>query len=289
MIERPFGSRGRDHALAGGDGVPPALRRPLLSGLALAPAGANVVMQLSRRAVGRAVLESRVASGALTLHPIKRTRTTLTYLLLSLFGDEEERLYLRREVNRQHRQVRSAADAEVAYDAFDPELQLWVAACLYRGAVDAVTFLEGPPPPEVLDELYRLGARFATTLQVPASRWPVDRAAFEAYWNGALAHVETDDLTRRYLRGIVDLRFLPRPLAWVFGPAHRFVTTGFLPPLFREELNLDWDARRQRRFEAWTHGAAALWRVLPQPAREFPLNLVLVDARRRVRRGRPIV
>jgi uncharacterized protein (DUF2236 family) len=246
-------------------------------------------MQLSRRAVGRAVLESRVDSGALTRHPIKRTRTTLTYLLLALFGDERERLYLRREVNRQHRQVRSAAGAEVAYDAFDPELQLWVAACLYRGAVDAVAFLEGTPSPEVLDELYRLGARFATTLQVPASRWPVDRAAFDAYWDASLALIETDDQTREYLRGIVGLTFLPRPLAWALGPAHRFVTTGFLPPLFREELGLDWDERRQRRFDTWTHAAAALWRGLPRPVREFPLNFVLFDARRRVRRGQPIV
>ncbi len=288
MSEGRSASRGRGPGADPVD-VSPALRRPLLSGLALAPAGANVVMQLSRRAVGRAVVESTVESGALTRHPIKRTRTTLTYLLLALFGDEGERLYLRREVNRQHRHVRSAAGAEVDYDAFDPELQLWVAACLYRGALDAVTFLEGTPAPAALDELYRIGARFATTLQVPASRWPRDRAAFEQYWEASLARVETDELTRAYLRGIVDLTFLPWPIARALGPMHRFITTGFLPPLFRDQLDLAWDARRQGRFDALCRVAAATWRVLPRPAREFPMNLVLWDARRRVRRGAPIV
>ncbi len=75
-VDRPTcaRARGSGHAVA-------SAARSLMNGLALAPAGANVVMQLSRRAVGRGVAESRVVSGALTVRPMKRTRTTLGYIV----------------------------------------------------------------------------------------------------------------------------------------------------------------------------------------------------------------
>ncbi len=53
----------------------------------------------------------------------------------------EERAFYRRQVNRSHALVRSAADSPVRYNAFDPRLQLWVAACLYRGGLEVHTRL----------------------------------------------------------------------------------------------------------------------------------------------------
>jgi uncharacterized protein (DUF2236 family) len=222
-------------------------------------------------------------------HPIKRTRTTLGYVMIALLGTDAERVVLRREVNRQHRQVRSAPGSVVAYDAFDPELQLWVAACMYRGLEDAISLLHGPPSTDELDELYGHCARFATTLQVPSTSWPADRAAFDEYWRDALGHVRADEVTRSYLRGLASLDFLPRPLSWVLGPAHRFLTTGFLAPEFRDELGLRWSVPRQRRFERVCRAIAALNRHLPRPIREFPWNVSLLDARRRLRCGRSFV
>ena len=49
-----------------------------MSGLGLLAAGANVIMQLARPAVGYGVYESKVETGRLDRHPVKRTRTTLT-------------------------------------------------------------------------------------------------------------------------------------------------------------------------------------------------------------------
>lgn len=263
------------------------VRRLLLSGASLAPAGANVIMQLSWLPIGRAVAESQVESGSLMRHPIKRTRTTLAYIVIALFGTEEERTLMRAEVNRQHRSVHSTGD--VTYDAFDPELQRWVAACMYRGAEDSVTFLYGRLSDEVLDILYRRSASFATTLQVPASLWPSDRGAFEVYWANALENVKMDDVTREYLLGIASLRFLPSPLSNVLGPMHRFVTTGFLPTTFREELGLSWSPRRQRLFTTSFSVVAAVNRHTPRVIREFPWNLVLWDTRRRFARGRQVI
>ncbi len=196
----------------------PELRAMLMNRLALAPAGANVIMQLARLPVGHGVAESRVTSGALTRHPLKRTRTTLGYIAVALLGSDDDRARIRNEVNRQHREVRSRDEDDVAYDAFDVDLQLWVAACMYQGALDAVRFIYGEVPDELLDELYAHCGRFATTLQVPVDHWPETRQAFQEYWKGAVVFIEMDDVTRSYLRGIASLRFLPRPLresAWV--------------------------------------------------------------------------
>jgi uncharacterized protein (DUF2236 family) len=260
-----------------------------MSGLGLAPAGANVVMQLSRLPVGHGVAKSRVDSGALTRHPLKRTRTTLGYIAASLLGDEEMREYVRREVNRQHRDVHSSEGDAVSYDAFDPELQLWVAACMYQGALDAITLINGAPSEERVAEIYRHCSRFATTLQVGSETWPEDPADFQTYWQRALAQVAMDDTTRGYLRGFVRLGFLPRALNLWLGPLHEFITAGFLPEMFRSELGLTWDARRQRRFTWLCRVAVATHRVLPRVAREFPFNLVWWDTQRRYRRGRSFV
>ena len=261
----------------------------LMNGLALAPAGANVVMQLSRLPVGHGVAESRVESGALMRHPIKRTRTTLGYILVALLGDDNDRATMRREVHRQHRLVRSEEDGAISYNAFDTDLQLWVAACMYRGALDAITFTYGPPSSDLLDELYLHCARFATTLQVSASEWPENRVAFEEYWASSMDLVAMDSTTRAYLRGIVSLAFLPRVLRWGIGPLHEFVTVGFLSEPFRRELGFEWSDRRQRRFERLTQTAASVHRCLPRRVREFPLNLVWWDTRRRFRSGRAFV
>jgi uncharacterized protein (DUF2236 family) len=270
--------------------------RDAVCGLGLAAAGANVIMQLSRLPVGHGVALSKVDSGRVDRHPIKRLRTTSSYLAVVLLGTDEDRSAMRRDVDRVHTHVRSQPSDAVQYNAFDPELQLWVAACLYRGTEDVYRLLDPRPSERTLDVLYEYGRRFGTTLQVSDELWPPDRAAFEAYWQAGLEQIEVDELTRPYLLGIADLSFLRPPLgplgaavSRTFGPLNRFITTGFLAQPFRDALGLPWDERRQRAFDALMRPAAALTRALPRPLRAFPFNAYLWDARRRVQAGRPIV
>ncbi len=268
--------------------ITPRLEDALMSGIALLPAGANVVLQLARVPVGRAVASSPVASGSLTRHPLKRTRTTLAFLALALTGTDEERRRIRREIDRSHRPVRSRPGDEVPYSAFDPELQGWVAACLYQGARQAVV-LSGIAVEEVDDELYRIAERLGTTLQVPADWWPADRAAFAEYWREHLAECRFDDVTGPYLRSFVALDFLPLGLGRVLGPLHALLVGHFLAPELREGLGIPWDARRARRADRLVTVVARGWRRLPRALRHAPLNLVLYDTRRRLARGRPVV
>lgn len=271
------------------DPVARALVEDSLSAIGLAAAGANVIMQLSQLPVGHGVAKSRVASGRIHDRPIKRTRTTLAYLAIALLGTDEERAAMRREVDRQHRQVHSLPGDPIPYNAMSHDLQLWVAACLYKGVEDIERVLGIEHDDETAERVYRYCARLATTLQVAPEQWPADRAAFQEYWDANVARIEMDDLTRGYLQGIARAEFLGTPWSWLVGPLVQLHSVGFLPPEFREELGLPWTERQQRIFDVMMRTWAAVDRRAPGPIRRFPFNLYLWDTRRRIRFGRPIV
>ncbi len=267
----------------------PQAARDTLNWYALALGMSNVLMQLSHLKVGYGVAQSKVDSGRLDKHPLKRTRTTLTFLAVASNGTGAEREYIRKEINRAHRQVRSEPGAPVKYNAFDRELQLWVAACLYKGSVDLADALDLPLSRKEREEFYHHCSRFATTLQVPREMWPADQEAFAAYWNESIKKLEVDDYTRAFLHDLATAAFLPSPARRLLGPPVLFTATGFLPQEFRDLLGLRWTRRSQFLFERFVRLSAAVNRFLPRFAREFPFNLYLWDFRRRMRAGRPVV
>lgn len=256
---------------------------------ALLAGAANVIMQLALPGVGYGVVESKVEDGQAMRHPVKRARTTFTYLSVALLGTDPERAAYRRAVNGQHAQVRSGPDSAVAYNAFDPRLQLWVAACLFWGFEDVYAKMRGPIRTEHAAAFYAYGARLGTTLQVRPEMWPPDRAAFEAYWTDMQQQMSIDDTVRSYLDALVRLRNVPTPLRQLTARFHRFVTIGFLPPLFREQMHYAWSPRDQRRFDALMRALSVVDRVTPPALRAFPFNVYLWDMRRRIRGGRPLV
>jgi len=277
---------------------PPASRRAIgiddgLMGVALLAGPANVIMQLAQPGVGYGVMESRVESGRVDRHPIKRARTTFTYLAVATNGSDEQKAAFRRAVNRAHAQVYSTDDSPVAYNAFDPDLQLWVGACLYKGAVDVYRMFIGEMDVETAERHYREGMALGTTLQVPPDKWPADRAAFDRYWQESLAKVHIDDAVREYLYPIAAARVrgvkLPGPLQrWSDGVA-LLITTGFLPQRFRDEMRLPWDPMRQRRFDRFMTVLRVVTRLMPRFIRQFPFNVLLKDLDWRIRTGRPLV
>ncbi|GAB2734166.1 oxygenase MpaB family protein [Salinifilum aidingensis] len=262
----------------------------LVTGAGLMAGAANVIMQLGLPGVGHGVLESTVDSGNLFHRPWKRARTTFTYLAVSTMGSDREREAYRRAVDQQHAHVRSGESSPVEYNAFDPELQLWVAACLYKGFEDSYEALAGAPLAAVEREaVYAASAPLGTTLQVRRQMWPSSREEFEQYWQQSLEKVSIDPPVRDMLLAVADLEFLPAVLRIPFARFNRFVTTGFLPPTFREQMGLRWGERDQRRFDRLTRGVGAVALRLPAPVRRFPLNAFLADLRWRMRRGKPLV
>ncbi len=260
--------------------------RVLVDGTVLLASTATAVMQLARPAVGYGVLESTVEGAQAMRHPVRRLRNTITYMSVALMGTDEERAYYRRQVNRAHALVRSGADSPVSYNAFDPRLQLWVAACLYRGGMDVRTRLHGPLDEATADAIYRQCRLFGTSLQVPEHMWPADRAAFEEYWAAALAELRIDPPVRDYLNGLIMCAYLPWPFGTALGPLNRFLTTGFLPPPVREQMQLDWTERDQRQFDLLIEMIASVNRLLPAPVTRFPFNACLHELRLRRMRNR---
>jgi uncharacterized protein (DUF2236 family) len=245
-----------------------------LMGVALLAGPANVIMELSRPGVGHGVAESRVESGRIDRHPIKRARTTFTYIAVANAGTDEQKAAYRRAVNRSHAQVYSRPGDPVKYNAFDPELQLWVAACIYKGGIDIYRTFVGEMPDEDADRLYREAMTLGTTLQVPAE-------------------MHIDDTVREFLYPIAVSRVrgvrLPRPLRERMESFNLLITTGFLPQRFRDEMRLPWDATMQRRFDRLMAVVGAVNRKLPRFIRQFPFNLMLWDLDRRIKKGRPLV
>ncbi len=264
-----------------------------LMGIILLAGPANVIMQLGRPAVGYGVMESRVESGRIDRHPIKRARTTFTYLAVASYGSPAQKAAFRNAVNRAHAQVRSTKDSPVKYNAFDPKLQMWVAACLYKGGVDTYRAFIGEMDDELADLHYRECVGLATTLQVPEHMWPADREAFEKYWQESLDEVHIDDAVRAFLYPIAAVRLrgllLPWPLRVVFEEFALLMTTGFLPQRFRDEMRLPWGPQRQKRFDEVIALLRTANNALPGFVRQFPFNVLLHDLDWRMRTGRPLV
>ncbi|EME22961.1 oxygenase MpaB family protein [Rhodococcus triatomae] len=254
-----------------------------------AGAAANVAMQIGWPEVAYGVMESKVESGALMHHPWKRARTTTQYLAVAILGTDAERHAYREAVNGAHRHVRSDENSPVAYNAFNRELQMWVAACLYIGFEDSHQLLHGILPPDELEHFYQKASTLGTTLQVTEEMWPATRADFEVYWNTACERVEFDDRTKQFVNDLVDLRMIAWPLRFQFRNLLRFLTIGFLPPLFREKLDLEWTEDDRRRFEHLFIFVAFVNRFLPRFVRHGGSYVLMRDLRRRINKGTKLI
>ena len=188
-----------------------------------------------------------------------------------------------------HVHVHSDAESPVDYNAFDPTLQLWVAACMSSVFEDSRRLIRGGRTYADPDAIYQAASVFATTLQVPRSMWPPDREAFQRYWNGELEKLVIDERTRNYLDGIARLAFLPAPISKLIGGWNQFLALGFLPDQLREKLGHEWTAADRRRFEEWLKVFRVLDRLTPRALMRIAMKAYVWDLRLRYVTGRVIV
>lgn len=250
---------------------------------------ANVIMQLSWPQVGYGVKESRVESGSVIKHPIKRTRTTLTYLAVAMTGTNEEKKAYRRAVNGAHAQVYSTEKSPVKYHAMDPQLQSWVAFCLYKGFIDAYSLLHGRP--EIAQDIvfYRLAQPLGTTLQMRENMWPETIEGFEEAWQEGLTKANIDETLRTYLHNLTSLRYLSPITHFLFGRFNVFITTGFLPPELRKQMRYEWSEKDQIRFERVLRWIGRFNRLLPRVIRQASYLGYMWDFRRRLKNKAPLI
>lgn len=265
----------------------PALREAV-NWFVLLAGTSNVIMQLSMQPVGYGVMQSKVDDGNLFLNPKRRSRTTLSYIAVTMLGGGEERAAMRKATNRSHAQVRSDAGNPVTYNAFDPALQKWVAACMHLGAEYAYEQVHGPLEGEFREQFYREGRVFGTTLQLPDEEWPATRDAFQEYWDATLDALVMDEPVRTYLTRVVNLEYLGRKLPERVLRWRRRMVAGYLDPRFRELMQLPWTADDQLRFDRFNRRMARFMKISPRALREYPIARQLKDVRKRLAAGQSL-
>ncbi|MFD3701926.1 oxygenase MpaB family protein [Nocardia sp. NPDC058658] len=254
-----------------------------------AGAAANVAMQFAHQGVAAGVMESKVESGALMVHPWKRLRTTSAYLAVAVLGTDEDKLAMREAVNVAHRQVRSGPDSKVKYNAFDRDLQMYVAAAIYIGFEDTHQLLHGKMTTDELETFYQGADTFGTTLQVHPDMWPKTRAEFDEYWLRACEQVVCDDEFRSYIDDLLHLRMINWPMRVLAGGLLQFLTAGFLPPHFRDQMAVEWTPTDQRRFEHLFLFVGFVNRFIPKFIRFAGTHAMIRDVRRRIRKQKPLI
>lgn len=233
----------------------------------LAGGARAILLQLANPAVGQGVAEhSRFAE-----HPLDRLRGTLIYLYVTVYGTPEEAREVALRVGHAHAPVRSAA-----YDARDPELQLWVAATLYDTAMRVHELVLGPLAEADAEALLDDYAVVGTALGLPRALWPATRADFAAYWGMSMAGLRVDDVAR----GVAHELLHPRAGPWWLRaamPTVRLVTAGLLDPALREAYGLRFD---QRRFLRLLRVVRVVYPRLPRRLRQAPVRHYLREFRR---------
>ncbi len=179
------------------------------------------------------------------------------------------------------------------YNAFDLDLQLWVAACFYKGGVDIYRIFVGELE-EDAERHYREGMSLAHHVAGAAgdvaartgrpltstgkSRWP----------RCTSTTLSASTCIRSRRAGCVGCGCRAGCSADRTSSS-LLITTGFLPQQFRDEMRLPWDAGRQRRFDRLMAVLRTANRLMPRFVRRFPFNVLLWDLDRRIKTGRPLV
>ncbi|MDO9398682.1 MAG: oxygenase MpaB family protein, partial [Herbiconiux sp.] len=238
----------------------------------LAGAGRAILLQIAHPAVGYGVARH----SDFAARPMSRLNGTLSYIYALSNGSEEDARLVRRAVNRAHAPVRNPpaageapAEGVPAYDARDPQLQLWVAATLYDTAISVYERVYGALGPEEGERIYREYAVLGTALQMPPELWPADRAAFRDYWNETLAGLHVDAT----VRGVADALLRAEAAPWWVRagmPLMRQISVALLPASVRRAFGFAWSARRQRRVDRLFAVLGPVYRMLPRAVRHWP-------------------
>lgn len=242
--------------------------------------GAAVMNQLAMLGVGLGVAEH---SSTLD-RPLDRLRTTLTYVYAMSLGTDEERKAIVRMVNKVHAPIRS----EGRYSAFDPDLQLWVAATLAQMGEQIYERIFGRLDDASREYIYRETWVYGTALQVKEESWPQTRAEFDTYWAESLAKLESTPEVRRYARQLIAQKGAPLYLKPLM-PLQNLMTRGLVPPETRAAMGFTWSRRDQRLFDLFWTVFPPVYRLVPRAIRGLPATLYMRDFRKRMRQGRRVI
>lgn len=243
-------------------------------------AGSTVLYQLADKGTGLGVAEHSTT----LQRPVDRLRTTLLFVYMMIHGTDAERQQISRMVNKAHASVRSAG----RYSAYDPELQLWVAATLAHNGIFIYEKTFGPLDEASRERIYRDSQVFGNALQVKPEHWPPTMAEFEDYWERKLDSLTTEPVVQVYAQRLLSPESRPAPLR-PLGRLEDLMSRGNLDPRVREVLGLTWTPAEQRRYDLFWKVFPPLYRLTPRALRHLLARAIIRDTRRRMRRGHRVI
>jgi uncharacterized protein (DUF2236 family) len=184
-----------------------AVRRITRSRAVLLYGAAALALQVSDERVAKGVAEH----SDFTADPVARLHRTLEASYASVFAPPAEANAAVKRVNHLHRRVKGDG-----YDAFDPELLLWVMSTLVMCGIEAVERFVRPLPESDKADYYRQTRDSTTRFGLRRDFGPQTWDAFADYYEAKLADPATgcNDVSRRLVGQITSPR---RP--WWLRPA----------------------------------------------------------------------
>ncbi|KAL5359058.1 hypothetical protein BJX96DRAFT_174015 [Aspergillus floccosus] len=265
------------------------LKKVAREGIALAGGPAAILLQIAHPKVGQGVADH----STFTTRAISRAQYTQMYIYVMTFGNEDEKAAMRAWVDKAHSRVRGG-EKDKAYDAMDPELQLWVAATIYASMVSMYELIYGPLPPAMAERVYQAYSIMGTSLQVPREMWPANLRAFRVYWKDMVEnHLEVTVDARMVLKDLWHPKGIPfwiKPAVWVAMPFVRRITAEQLPPAIREQFALR-SAKSSRAITGlFITGMSGVYPLTPRFIRMFPKTYSMRLVRKRMnKRGGQLV
>lgn len=246
--------------------------------VSLAGGGCAILLQVANPSVGYGVTQH----SSFADDPMKRLRGTLTYVYALSGGSSEEIAAVAKIVNDAHGRVSGTTPDGRGFTAFDPELQLWVAATMYYSASRVNEIMFGKLDEETAEAIYQEYGLLGSVLQMPAELWPKNRSAFWEYFDNAVEKLALDDTTRGLAEQMFTSKRLPMYLR-IFMPLGRFVTLGLLPERVRSMYGYDWSDKSEKRYLKMWNVLRIVYKFIPKKLRGYPKRYYLGKLRNRMK------
>jgi len=239
---------------------------------------------VSLLAGGRALLlqvaHPRVAAGVaehshFKEDPLGRLRRTMNTMWSIVFDEPAAGRASLERIAGVHGKVRGvvgqneASFAGARYDAFDPELLLWVHATLIDSGMVAYHRFVEPLSPAEASQYYEQSKLLAQLFEIPEGIVPDSLADFQSYMKAMIAgnQISVGPAARALAQ---DILYPPTWLLKPAGPLQRLITAGLLPAEIREAYALKWDEWRRRKFKLAARTIRTLLPLIPRPLRVVP-------------------
>jgi uncharacterized protein (DUF2236 family) len=239
--------------------------------ISLLAGGRALLMQVAHPKVAAGVAEH----SHFKEDPLGRLRRTMNTMWSIVFDEPAAGRASLERIAGLHGKVRGvvgqseASFAGAHYDAFDPELLLWVHATLIDSGMVAYDRFVEPLSPAEASQYYEESKLLARLLEIPEGIVPVSLADFQSYMKAMLAgnQLSVGPAARALAQ---DVLYPPTWLLKPAGPLQRLITAGLLPAKIREAYALEWNEGRRRKFKLVARTIRTLRPLVPRPLRIVP-------------------